>query len=637
MRILALVCVLAGVALLGIDARWVSAELGFLDPARVFSVRWFGAELAHLDVAQAVALAARWTPPSPLGLAWAGLAFLAGALGAARAQRRLVPDQPVGLGTRALLGLAALFAVSPWLLAFVVERTATSADLYLDLGDVARALGLGLVFVGLVLPRRARAAEPPRARPLSVAAAVLVAMLAPLAVSHFALDGEPLTNDGVSYQFQGEVFAQGAVTRPLAPLEPFFIARQIVPGARATSKYPPGHALLLAPGTALGFPRLLPWLLLGLSTFLVFALASRLGARAPDLAAWVFALSPMVVGVESLWLSHGTSLPMGLLFLYAWVRACPPKEGPPANAMWPLLAGVAIAIALAARPVTALALAVPTALVTLSAAKPRAVLLAVLGFLPGAAAFLAINHAITGEPFKTAYGLYAELASANDRYGLINLPTAAPYTAYNLARLSAWGLGFGVLGFALVLGWRAARPQRFAALTWAVPLSFIAFYALHRFQGIPWVGPLYLVEAWPVLALLVAGALAHLAQRFSIPRAVLVLALALGAVNQLAPHMLLARELHAVRTAPARLATAVPERAVIVFVPQDSGDLQKLFPLPPPAFDVLAADHIVPDRWPVFARDLGDANNRLLFDLTHATVAFRYDRARGALVELFRR
>lgn len=665
--LLSVVGLLVGLALLGFDARWVSGELGFTDPARALVGRWFGAELFALDVEGARAAVATLTPPAPLGLAWAVLAFGLGALGLARVQAALAPERPVGAGARVLLGCASLFALSPWLFEFVVQRTASSADLYLDLGDVVRALGLGLVFASLVLPRAVQADPGERApRRASALAAAALSVLLPLATSHAFLDGEPLTNDGVSYRFQAEVFAQGELARPTGTLGDFFPARQVLPGARATSKYPPGHALLLAPGTALGFPRLVPFLLLGLATYLVFGIARMLGARAPDLAAWVFALSPMVIGIESTWLSHGTSLPCCVLFLYAWLRACggegaaapSPERGADAHdasrnghaapgasvgssaasipsaqaaAFWPLLAGLAIGLAFNARPLTAVALAVPTALVTLRAWRVRNVALALLGFAPALAFFLAVNHAITGSALRTVYGLYAAEVSANDQYGFMNLATAGPYSAYNLARLSAWGVGFGMLGMPLVLAWRVARPRRFAALLWAAPLSFLLLYSLHRFQGIPWFGPLYFVEVWPLLAILVAGALAYVAARYAIPRTAVVLALAVGAANLALPHFVVARDLVQTRTAPARLAAewSMEQQSasqLVVFVPQNTPDEVKLFPLPIPDLT-----HIT---WPVFARDLGDDANRALANALGATAALRYDRARGALVEM---
>lgn len=99
--------VLVGVALLGVDVRWVTAELGFGDPGRAFVGRWFGVEWLRLDVAGARALAERVTPPAPLGLVWVALAFALGAVVGPRVQRKLGAAR-AGLGARVACGLAVL-------------------------------------------------------------------------------------------------------------------------------------------------------------------------------------------------------------------------------------------------------------------------------------------------------------------------------------------------------------------------------------------------------------------------------------------------------------------------------------------------------------------------------------------------
>lgn len=608
---------LLGVLLIGFDVRWIAGEAG----VSVLAGRWFGLEWARLDAATAQIWAERMTPPHWGGVLQGliGIALGVGLGGALL--RRLQPEHRIGFGTRVALGLAGLLAVSPWTLAFVVTRSASSADAYLDLGDLARAMGLGFLALGWLSWRKPSAVRQAGVLKASTPwLAVLVSMLLPWLVSATFLSGEPLTNDGVSYRFQAQVFAGGEVVREVAPFEDSFLARQVLPGPRAASKYPPGHALLLTPGTWVGWPRLMPFLLLGLSTALVFALARRLGARDPVLAAWVFSLSPMVVGVESLWLSHGTSLPMGLVFVWAWLCACDQAEVK-RGIGWALVAGLAIGLAFAARPITALALAVPTALVTLRHTRVPFVAAAFVGFAPVGLAFLWINQLTTGSPWKTAYGLYADLVSANDRYGWVNLPTAGSYTAYNLARLSAWLVGVGASGWWLILGWRAGRPARYAAWIPATLVSFVAFYALHRFQGIPWVGPLYFVEAVPLLALLVAAGLAHVEAHLRIPRAVTLGALLLSSAVLLGPHLVVARAQQAERLAPYQLAEAemlANARPLVVFVPHTNGEWQKLYPLPAPAWQRLDANEnatnarLVPEHWPVFARDLGDAANQVL-------------------------
>jgi len=409
-------------------------------------------------------------------------------------------------------------------------------------------------------------------------------------------------------------------------------------------------------------------------------------------AAWVLATSPMVLGVEALWLSHGTSLHTGLVFCLCWLVAWDRASGEEPGSPWPaaVLAGVSISICLAARPLTALALALPLAWWTLVdmarnpvprtpreagrildpnhpvevlagraplwpiLRRPVVMTAALLGALPGLIAFGTVNDLITGDHARPVYALYAELLSPNDRWGIINLGTALEYTLYNAARLSPWLLG-GLPGLVvLVLGWRRlsrgddgrfteAMPPRSGAqpldLTWQVPLVFLVLYALHRFQGIPWVGPLYFVEALPFLALPAAAGVLFLARRLGhggVAAPFLVCgALGLGLLH---PHLALAGEKVAERTAPERAAGAwLEENAgerLLVLVPIDSPAREKQLPLPPPTFvSDPATGAVAPQRWPLLARDLGAASAGL-WELLGRPPMLRWSHAEGRLVEV---
>lgn len=647
-----------GVGVLGVDARWVGEAVG----QRLFVGLWYGRELFAWSPSRALELATRFAPgvagSSGAGSAWtdpvqlAGWVVLVGALlVGATLGARLVSRAP-GLGLRLLAALATLFAVCPWMPLFVVERTPLSAAAYLDLRDLAFALGLGLIALGgfRLGPWGGRSSEPdgPSAAasrtgidgPRSLLAAVLFSVLAPLLLSQAYLDGEPLTNDGVSYRFQAELFADGQLVRELGPLADFFPARQILPGPSATSKYPPGTAAVLAIGEVVGTPRLLPLLFAGLTTLLCFHLTRRLGGRSPGGAAWFFALSPMALGVGSLWLSHGTSLPMGLVFLVAWLAARDTERGRRAFVL-ALVAGAALSLAFSARPLTAVALALPVALAGLRGLdkhRARLVGAALLGFLPGLVFFLTVNDAVTGSLWSPVYALYAERVSPNDRWGLINLATALPYTAYNLARLSAWLVGAGAGGLLLLFAWQHARPKHHAHLTWSLALSLLGFYALHRFQGVPWAGPLYLVEALPALAVLAGGGLVVFADRFGLSRALVFGALALASFGLLLPHLAIAQKEAGLRRAPALAAERLYAELgapLLVFVPLDDPTVQKRYPLVPPAFHAdPVTGTLVPKAWPVLARDLGAQRNAQLRALLGEPEVRRWAAQRQALDRL---
>jgi len=621
---------LMGLLLLGLELRWSGA-----DGARIFAGKWWGWQLFEAAPEHARDVALRLAPGAGtsafdlgdpwtlLGWGWLGLALLFGGVWLAP---RLAGGAS-GFGVRAAAALATLFAASPWLPLFITTRTPLGATAYLGLEDQAHALGLLFLFLGaaLLFRQQKSAGQADLDGPRSLVAAVALSVLLPMFLSQGFLRGRPLTNDGVAYQFQAELFAEGELASDIGPLADFFPARQILPGASATSKYPPGHSVTLAAGQTLGLSRLFVFLLAGLSTLLTFRLARRLGARSPGAAAWLFALSPMALGVGSLWLSHGTSLPMGLVFLAAWLAAWDGKPGlfrVPSLAL-AALAGFALSWAFDARPLTAVALALPVAIAGLAGLDRRRIGLvfaALAGFLPGLAFFLFVNHQLTGSALRPVYDLYAERMSPNDRWGLVNLATLLPYTAFNLARLSAWLVGAGAAGWLLIFAWHTARPTRHAHLAWSLPLSLLGFYSLHRFQGIPWAGPLYLIEALPVLAVLASGGLVVLFERLHLSLRLLPIALAVSSAILLVPHLRLATQEAALRNATREAAAsyyhAISDTPLLVFVPLTTPADLKRHPLPPPRF---AADPttgvLTPSRWPLLARDLGPERNAELLGL----------------------
>ncbi len=589
-----------GVLLLLADARFTGGVFRVTLAARVL---WQGspAELARL------------VPAIPGFLAAAALALCGGALLARALPRRRL--------AAALLGAAVLFSVfDPAVLAFVAERGRLSAPWYLDVGDLARAIGIGLLGLAFLLGVRGSAAGEPSGRGgAGLLPACLVAGVLPATLSGLALDGEPVTNDGRAQLFQAELFARGEVARDVGELSDFFPARQVVPGPRAFSKYPPGYAAALVPGVMVGAPGLLPRLLAMLVPLLVFRIARRLGSPLPLLAAWLSALSPAVLGVGCLWLSHSVTTPFCLLFADLVLADREEREqGRRARARL-LAAGAAISIVFLTRPVTALAFALPFVPVLGLAATA----LVVVAALPGIALFLGLNGALTGSPLKTAYGYYADRVSPNDRFGLVNLPTALSYSRFNLTRLASWAHGgAGALLLSVVGG--LGRPRRAWVLVAPIVCLLLA-HALHRFHGIPWVGPLYLVEGIPPLCILAAGGLGVVArERGRLAATALVVLLAIGGAQLLGRHLAVARGEMLERTAPARAAQEAGVERGVVFVPVRTEDERKRHSLPPPALGVEQL---------VFARDLGP-RNVVLLERLGSPDAWRWDPEADVLVAL---
>jgi hypothetical protein len=521
---------------------------------------------------------------------WALAAGVGGALLARALVRRGARRGPwLGLGLAAALFCAA----DPGLLGFVARRQAAGAGHYLEVEDAVRGSGVLLLAAGLAAlwPRRGRPTgergTSELARKLSLAAACAVAGLVPLLFGAHFLGGEPLTNDGRSYRLQGELFAEGRATLEVGAAAPLFPARQVlVHEGRLASKYPPGHALFLAPGTALGWPKLLPQIGAALVPLLVYAMARRLGAARPLLAAWLYALSPTPLVLGGLWLSHGTSLPCAAAFAAAALRGLDRAADPAARrvALDGCAAGLALGLCALARPGTAVALALPfvIALALRPRLAARLVPGAVLGVLPAAGFFAAINAATTGSALLPAYVLYARTVSPDDTWGLANWASAGPHTALNGARLDLWLHGFAGSAALAVLGLASGELRR-RALLCAVPRSLAAFYALLTVHGVPWAGPLYWVEAFPLLAIASAAGLHWLAERSS-PRAIpaAVGASLAGSLLLLAVRGPLARAEVELRRAPQRAAESSGfERGVVLVPVTGELELKRWFLAPP--------------------------------------------------------
>jgi hypothetical protein len=172
-------------------------------------------------------------------------------------------------------------------------------------------------------------------------------------------------------------------------------------------------------------------------------------------------------------------------------------------------------------------------------------------------------------------------------------------TGFNLARLSTWLWGFSP-GLLLVLA-APAFSRRW--VLYAIPASLLFFYALHPFQGIPWVGPLYVSEGLPELALLGAAGLAFARTKLGAHFSCCVwAALIVSSTLLVRSHFVQARaEIDQRQRAfdPVRAAKLEPG---IVFVRYSTPWAAKRFPLLPPE----------PGEELVLALDLGPRNPEIM-------------------------
>ena len=133
------------------------------------------------------------------------------------------------------------------------------------------------------------------------------------------------------------------------------------------AKYPPFHSLVLIPGVLLGLPGLVPVLTYGLAGGLMFLLSRRLAGSRVALLAWLIWLTaPGTLECRASYLSQSTSTALWLLAWWALLR-------------WRDTARPGYLVALAAiagcefltRPLTMLALMIPTGIVVLRIAAER--------------------------------------------------------------------------------------------------------------------------------------------------------------------------------------------------------------------------------------------------------------------------
>ena len=210
-----------------------------------------------------------------------------------------------------------------------------------------------------------------RPRHLSSAAGPFVLLIAAAAlavlvyISHNVNQGIPHVPDEASYVFQAKVLASFHFTAPApSPAEAFdffYPSLLVDSGGHWASIYPFGHPIMLAIGELAGAAWLVPPVLGALSILLIYAVGRQVyGARVGVVAAALLAFSPFFQMTASNLMSHNTAVfyILGCLALITakWKR----------RSLAYGLAGVCFGLLLNTRPMTAVALTLPFALLFLS-------------------------------------------------------------------------------------------------------------------------------------------------------------------------------------------------------------------------------------------------------------------------------
>jgi hypothetical protein len=232
-------------------------------------------------------------------------------------------------------------------------------------------------------------------------------------------------NDEASYLLQARIFASGRWTAPARAFPQFFEQMHQFVTPVTASKYPPGHALLLAPGVWLGVPELFPILLGGLAGALLFALARRLSTLPAALVCWILWVTSS--GVRLYGTTYLSEVTTAFLWLCGWWALLRWRET--GSRPFLLLLALCLSWGILTRPLTmaVFGLFAAGALAGRGTRRPRSADLGLAALLVASILLLIPiwSWKTTGNWRTTPYALYSRLYFPYERPGF-GLDPAAP-------------------------------------------------------------------------------------------------------------------------------------------------------------------------------------------------------------------
>lgn len=370
-------------------------------------------------------------------------------------------------------------------------------------------------------------------------AAITGAILARL-IGHFSLHDAPHVMDEIAYVFQAKTYLTGHVTVPVTLPRAAFALWFVDDRTVKYGIFPPGWPAILALGVLVHLRAWVNPLLHGMTTLVVARAARRAGgARAAMLASIFYGLSPQALFLAASLMSHTVVAFGASLALYAGIAA---NAGKPRRFAF-ALGGIGVAIALLARPLCGVVVAIGLAALlglALSRRKISAaeIVQAAVPIALGVLVLLSYNHAVTGSALRFPQTVWFDEheAPAQDPYfryhpgcnslgfgpghgcdlgirnGTHDLANAVSNTGDNLI---SWLFlaGGGPLAFVLPLALLYASRKRTTTLGWLAAIgatvpAAILLYALYWYAGTCF-GARFYHAALPALLLLGALAVAH--------------------------------------------------------------------------------------------------------------------------------
>jgi hypothetical protein len=468
-----------------------------------------------------------------------------------------------------------------------------------------------------------------------------------------------VVHDERAYLLQAEIFARGQWTAPSPPLATFFEQMHVFIKPAVFAKYPPAHALTLAPGMWLGLPGLMPALMTAISGALIFWLARRLANEwIAFLTWWLWTTAWATLMWSASYLSETTSGAMWLLAVWATIRWLDASRRG-----WLLVVAAALAWGFEARPLTMAVLTLPLAVAILrrvkatgdwrSLAAPIVLGTAIFGLGP------VWNHRTLGNWQSDPYPFYSRVYFPFDKPGF-GVDPSPPLRRLppELAAVGEWSRAlherYTASSVPLAFVERLLGILVWCADGWRVAIAVLMLAGARHSSGVaragvftigllllayltfahPAMWTVYYLEVLPVLFFLAAREIGRLLEKFgnrrrevSVANAFLVVALLLvplGANDVRRVRAAIDTRNSFNRTAEAVLAGLPPEKAIVFVSYPSSQD-------PHVALTRNEPDLAAAPRWLVY--DRGPENDRLRA-LAPERVAYKLDVATMRLERL---
>jgi hypothetical protein len=348
---------------------------------------------------------------------------------------------------------------------------------------------------------------------LLVAAIVLVMIIVALSV-YYVFQQTPITDDERTYEFQAKILRSGRIFAPPPPIkESFKNIILIIEKNRWTGHYPLGHPFILVLGMLLGSKYFFPILFSGAIVLLTYLICMELFGKKKLalLSTLLMAISPLFIFTSSTLLTHTSSGFFLGLFMLLFLKSVEQEGGGWYRYLYALGAGLSIGFVFNMRPLTAVGIGLPFAVLLLMRLfrKRRGiygkVALMILGFSALLLVTLWYNDQLNGDYFKFPVEYYSAFVNQGHSHslqnGFLNL-------SFNMIKLNAFLFGFPLgLLFILIMVFKKTftKGDKICSI---VVLSFATCYLAWWFPGVSDTGPVYYYDLLiPIVILSARGIL----------------------------------------------------------------------------------------------------------------------------------